>query len=234
MSTGDDADAFLASALDFLQMCVSSTQLKKYATAFDPSATELLGEGLTEGLAEFQSDLARWGLSFGSPDELFDRLLLAPNLQATYFYRISHALHARKVELIPDVIGVLSRFLTGVEIYYSASIGPGLKVIHGQGALIGGGCTIGSHFTIFQNATVGDRFGKTTGQRPVIDDYVIASAGAQIIGPVTIGSRCVIGANSLVLHSVPENSIAAGVPAKIRVANMEEDAFLEYWRAVGE
>ena len=32
---------------------------------------------------------------------------------------------------------------------------------------------------------------------------------------VTIGDNCVIGANAVVTHNIPDNSIAAGVPAKV-------------------
>lgn len=229
-------EGYIGQALEFLRTCVSSTPLKKYEYLFEGGhdAHDALGDCLMEGLSSFQPDLERWGLTMESPEVFFDRLLLAPSLQATYLYRVCRALHLRGVERVPNVLAGVSRLLTGVQIYYSADIGPGLKVIHGHGTLIGAGCRIGSHFTIYQNVTVGDRLGKDsgTGKRPVIGDYVIASAGAQILGPITIGNRSIIGANSLVLHSVPENSIAAGIPAKVRVADMEEERFLDFWQAI--
>ena len=236
MPTEDAADEFIPHALDFFRTCVSATQLRKYSGLFDSDGeapSQTVQDALSKSLKDFRSDLARWNLAFESPKELFDHLLLAPNLQATYFYRASRSLHLMNVELIPSVIATLSRLVTGMEIYYSTEIGPGLKVIHGAGSLVGAGCRIGSHFTIYQNVTVGDRLGKQTGtaSRPIIGDYVIASAGAQILGPVEIGSKSVLGANSLIIHSVPENSISAGVPAKV-IANLTEEGFQDFWQAI--
>lgn len=229
-------DAFFDHAIAFFRDCLETTPLRKFAAAFDvPSgaAGDAFRAGFSEGLDAFGPDLARWGLEIGDPEPFFDRLLLAPYLFATYAYRVSRALHLREVERTPGIIGTLARLITGTEIYYSADIGPGLKVIHGGGTLIGAGSTIGEKFTIYQNVTIGDRLGRESGvaHRPVIGDRVIATAGAQILGPVTIGSRAVIGANSMVVHSVPEQRLVAGIPAKV-VASLTDEAFEDFWRAI--
>ena len=235
MPAANTDEDYIGQALQFLRTCVSSTPLKKYESLFEGGhdANDALRDCLMEGLSSFQPDLERWGLTIDSPEIFFDRLLLAPNLQATYLYRVCRALHLRDVDIVPNVLAAVSQLLTGVQIYYSANIGPGLKVIHGHGTIIGAGCRIGSHFTIYQNVTVGDRLGKDsgTGKRPVIGDYVIASAGAQILGPITIGFKTIIGANAVVIHSLPARCIAAGIPAKVKVADMEEERFLDFWQA---
>jgi len=215
-------------ALDFLRSCLSSTPLEKFAGAFDSKSLENrrdLRQSIADSLEQFRPDLDRWSLAFEPAEPFFDRLLLAPNLQATYFYRFARALHLNGVEMLPNVVSTMCRLLTGMEIYYSAEIGPGLKVIHGSGSLVGAGCKIGSHFTIYQNVTIGDRLGRETGtgKRPVLGDHVIVAAGAQILGPVKIGSRSIIGANSLVIHSVPEGCISAGIPAKVISVLTDED-----------
>lgn len=194
----------------------------------------MLKDSFVESLAEFAPDLGRWNWRFEDPKKLFERLLLAPNLQAAYFYRLSHALFVREVELLPDVIAALSRWMTGVEIYYSAKIGPGLKVIHGLGTVIGARSRIGSHFTVYQGVTIGDKLGKQTGldQRPEIGDYVIACAGAAILGPIRIGDNTIIGVNSLVLDSLPSRCIAVGSPAEVKLDNLSDEAFQEYWTAI--
>jgi serine O-acetyltransferase len=163
---------------------------------------------------------------------VFERLLFAPHLEAVYFYRISRACFLRDVKQVPQVIATLSRLLTGTEIYFSADIEPGLKLIHGLACVIGTGCRVGSGFTVYQGVTLGDKLGRDTGKQPVIGDRVIVSAGAQVLGPVTIGSECVIGANSVVLDSVPSRSVVAGAPAKVKIANLSDQAFGEFWAAI--
>lgn len=231
METPRFEERFVSESLEFVRTCVSQTPLRRHADLFSlerANANQALKDCVSEGLARFRSDLARWQLAIESPEELFERLVLAPNLQATFFYRMSRALHLGNVELIPDVVATLSRLLTGMEIYYSADIGPGLKIIHGLGSVIGAKCKIGSHFTMYQSVTIGDKLGKQTGKRPTIGDYVIASAGVQVLGPVTIGAETIIGANSVVLRSLPGRCIAAGVPAQVKVADLSEEKFLEF------
>ena len=65
-----------------------------------------------------------------------------------------------------------------------------------------------------------------------VGDYVIATVGAQILGPVTVGSRSVIGANAVVLESLPERCVAAGVPARVVVADLSDEAFGEFWASI--
>jgi serine O-acetyltransferase len=188
-------------------------------------------EAAAEALAAFESDAARWRCRFDDPRALFDHLAISPNLAALYFYRLTHALFRRDVERLPDVLAAVARQATGVEIYYSARCGPAMKVIHGLGTVIGAGCHIGHHFTVYQGVTVGDRVGGATGleNRPVIGDYVIACTGATILGPVEIGDHTIIAAHSVVLDSLPPRCVAAGAPARVKVANVPDEKFQEYW-----
>jgi serine O-acetyltransferase len=231
---GGSEDELIAVTLDFIQSYLSSTPLRSYGGLFEReqgAVGEPLTESLLDALACFRSDLARWQLDIEAPADLITRLQLAPTLQATFFYRVCRALFMRQVKLIPDVVANLSRLVTAVEIYYSADIGPGLKLIHGLGTVIGAMCTIGSHSTIYQNVTVGDKLGRETGKRPVIGDYVILSAGAQVLGPLTIGPKAVVGANSVVLGSIPGHCVAAGAPAT-KVADLSEERFQEFWDSI--
>jgi serine O-acetyltransferase len=228
-------EEWIAASRAFIRDCLASTPLRDYQRLFEgdrgqaDGAEDLL---LMEGLEQFRTDLARYQLSFDSPEDLFAHLLLAPNLQATYFYRTCHAFYKKDVACLPDVIATVSRLLTGIEIYYSADIGPGLKLIHGTGTVIGSKCKIGSHFTIYQNVTIGDKLGREMGKRPVIGDYVIVSAGAKIFGPVTVGSKTIIGANAVVIDSLPDRCIAAGLPARVKVAGLSEEQFSEFFESI--
>lgn len=183
-------------------------------------------------LEMFGSDLARFGLSMGTEDDLLNWLERWPNLLATFMYRLSRELFKQGIAELPDILSVAARVVTGVELYYSAQIGPGLKLIHGVGTVIGAGCRIGSRFTIYQGVTVGDKLGRETGGRPIIGDDVIASAGSQILGPVAIGSRVVIAANAVVIRSAPDRCVLAGVPAVVKTDGLTDKAYGEFLAAI--
>jgi serine acetyltransferase len=228
-------EVLVAESAEFFRSSLSSTPLRRYAGLFDSdriAADRPLRDCLLNGLEDFTGDLARWQLEFDEPNDLFERLLLTPQLEATYFYRVSRACFLREVEQVPLVIAALSKLLTGTEIYFSSQIGPGLKLIHGVGCVIGTGCKIGSKFTVYQGVTIGDKLGRDTGKQPVIGDRVIVSAGAQVLGPVTIGAETVIGANSVVLQSVPSRCVVAGVPAQVKIESLSDEAFGEFWAAI--
>jgi serine O-acetyltransferase len=230
------SDRAFEETLGFLRSCLSGGVLDRYRGLFESSRLErdpVFREAVEESLEAFLPDLTRWGRQFQEPRDLFDHLVLAPNLSVVFFYRLTHALFTRGVEKLPDVLAAAARQMTGVEIYYSARCGPGLKIIHGLGTVIGAQCRIGSHFTAYHGVTVGDRISGPTGleNRPTIGDYVIACAGVSIFGPVRIGDHTLIAAHSVVLDSLPPRCVAAGAPARVRVEGLSDEKFAEYWAA---
>jgi len=105
--------------------------------------------------------------------------------------------------------------LTGIEIHPSARIGVGFFIDHGMGVVIGETAEVGDHVTLFQGVTLGGT-GKERGKRhPTLGNHVVVGAGAKILGGITIGDNVKIGANSVVLKSVPANSTVIGVPGRI-------------------
>jgi serine O-acetyltransferase len=108
----------------------------------------------------------------------------------------------------------------GSELGIACTIGGGLYIPHPVGIVIGI-CDIGSNVTILQNVTVGKK-GRSEDSRPRIEDGVMLSAGSVVLGDITIGRDSVVGANSVVTHSVPPNSVAVGVPAKILSRGRDE------------
>ena len=129
-------------------------------------------------------------------------------------YRISRALYISDLESgggVKDAYSLLARHIGQIELFYSADIGKGFKINHGVGTVIGARCKIGENCMIHQNCTIGDR----KGGRPTIGNNVIIYAGAMILGDISIGDNCIIGANSVVTKSCPPNSILVGAPAKI-------------------
>ncbi len=135
-----------------------------------------------------------------------------PGIHAVLAYRVAHALMLADVPLLPRVISLLTRALTGIEIHPAASIGEGFFIDHGAGVVIGETAEIGADVTLYQGVTLGGT-GFATGKRhPTVQDNVTIGSGAKLLGPITIGHGAKIGANSVVITDVPPNSTVVGNP----------------------
>lgn len=130
-------------------------------------------------------------------------------------YRLTHVLSRWGIPLLPRVISQLARWVTGIEIHPRAVIGRGFFIDHGMGVVIGETTIIGDFVTLFQGVTLGGT-GKDRGKRhPTLGNHVVVGAGAKVLGNITIGDFVKIGANSVVLRSVPSNSTVIGIPGRI-------------------
>ena len=142
-------------------------------------------------------------------------VLLYPSFQVMLRYRIAHKLYLKKRYFLARWISQKAARKTGIEIHPGATIGKGLFIDHGSGVIIGETAIIGDNVTLYQGVTLGGT-GKETGKRhPTLEDNVMVSAGAMIIGSFTIGENSKIGAGSVVLKPVPPNSTVVGVPGRV-------------------
>ncbi|RKY39961.1 MAG: serine O-acetyltransferase [Candidatus Omnitrophota bacterium] len=142
-------------------------------------------------------------------------ILTYPGLHAIVLYRLAHYLYRKNVPLLPRFISHLSRFLTGIEIHPAARIGKRFFIDHGMGIVIGETTVIGDNVSLYQGVTLGGT-GKEKGKRhPTIGNNVVVSAGAKILGNITIGDNVNIGANAVVIRSVPSNCTVVGVPGRM-------------------
>ena len=142
-------------------------------------------------------------------------ILTYAGLHALLAHRVSHWLWSHRVPFIPRAVSHLARWLTGIEIHPGAKIGTGFFIDHGMGVVIGETTEIGDYVTLFQGVTLGGT-GKERGKRhPTLGNHVVVGAGAKILGGIRIGDNVKIGANSVVLKSVPANSTVIGVPARV-------------------
>lgn len=105
----------------------------------------------------------------------------------------------------------------GCFLQVGAQIGPGLKLPHPQGIVIGAGTRVGRNCVLYQQVTLGGaRRGDFAADRyPVIGDDVVVFAGAKLLGAVRVGNGACIGANAVVIRDVPAGRTAVGVPARL-------------------
>ncbi len=142
-------------------------------------------------------------------------LFLYSGLHAIVLHRIAHRLWMWKMPILPRAISQLARFFTGIEIHPGAEIGEGLFIDHGMGVVIGETSIIGNNVLLYQGVTLGGT-GKETGKRhPTLGDNIVVGAGAKILGNIQIGSNSYIGANAVVLNTVPPNTTVVGVPGHV-------------------
>jgi len=136
-------------------------------------------------------------------------------LHAVWFYRVNHWLWNHGAFLAGRWLSQVARLLTGIEIHPGAKVGRRLFIDHGMGVVIGETSIVGDDVTLYQGVTLGGT-GKEHGKRhPTLEDNVVVGGGAKILGNITIGKNCRIGAGSVVLRNVPENSTVVGVPGHI-------------------
>jgi serine O-acetyltransferase len=142
-------------------------------------------------------------------------ILTYPGFHARQLHRLAHGLHKRHVPVVPRLVSHFSRFITGIEIHPGAKIGEGFFIDHGMGIVIGETTEIGDNCHIFQGVTLGGTSTKREKRHPTLMNNVTVSAGAKVIGAVTIGENAVIGAGSVVVTNVPPNATVVGVPGHV-------------------
>ena len=136
------------------------------------------------------------------------------------FYYCANWLFRHRVPFLPRLLQMVLFLLCKAIVPYRTKIGPGCLMAHGGvGVVIHPEVQIGRHVLICQQVTIG---GTGKGQQaPILGDDIYIGAGAKILGPVTIGNGSVIGANAVVVKSVPPRCVVAGVPARVLRENID-------------
>jgi serine O-acetyltransferase len=154
----------------------------------------------------------------GAKASLFSllRRLLHPRFLPIVLYRCSRGALLMGIPMLPHLLSYLNLITFGIEISPKCAIGPGIFFPHTSGTVIGAS-KIGRNTTIFQGVTLGAKdmdMGFDRALRPELGDYVVVGAGAKVLGGISLGDNVRVGANSVLLRSVPANSTVAGVPAR--------------------
>jgi serine O-acetyltransferase len=158
----------------------------------------------------------------------FEIWLTYSGLHAIWGYRWAHLLWRWRLKLLARIHSQFVRFLTGVEIHPGATIGRRFFIDHGMGVVIGETAEIGDDVLIYHGVTLGGRSSNTGKRHPTLGDDVVVGTGATILGPVTIGSHSVIGAQAVVVTDAPPNSVLTGIPATVRPRVGSAPADLEW------
>lgn len=150
--------------------------------------------------------------------------LLHPRFLPIVLCRTARAALLTGIPIVPKILTYLNIVLFGLEVAPRCEIGPGLFFPHTSGTVVGA-WRLGHNVTIFQGVTLGAKgldMGFDPQQRPCVGDDVTLGAGCKILGGIIIGDEATVGANSVVVHSVPSNDTVAGIPARtLRSASVQ-------------
>jgi len=142
-------------------------------------------------------------------------LLCYPGLHALWLHRLAHYLWKHRLRLLARFVSHYARFLTGIEIHPNAVIGKRFFIDHGAGVVIGETAEIGEDVLMYQGVVLGGTTLEKKKRHPTIGNNVVVGSAAILLGPITVGDGARIGANSVVVRSVPPGAIVVGVPGRV-------------------
>lgn len=148
-------------------------------------------------------------------------LLCYPGLHAVLLHRGAHYLWQAGLRTPARWVSHLARFLTGIEIHPGARIGRRVFIDHGMGVVIGETAEVGDGCTIYQGVTLGGTSLERGKRHPTLEEGVVVGAGAQVLGPFTVGAGARVGSNSVVIKAVPAGATALGIPARVIVEDAD-------------
>lgn len=142
-------------------------------------------------------------------------LLTYPGVHAVLLHRLAHRLWRAKLKLVARWVSFLARWLTHVDIHPGATIGRRLFIDHGAGVVIGETAEVGDDVTLYHGVTLGGTSWNKHKRHPTLGDGVLVGAGAKILGPVRLGDKVRVGANSVVNKNVPACCTVVGIPGRV-------------------
>ena len=167
-------------------------------------------------------------------------LLTYPGVHILFFHRIAHWLYMRGFRVLSRMVSQTGRAMTGIEIHPGACIGRRLFIDHGMGIVIGETAEIGDDVTLYHDVTLGGVSPSVNSaaqvghkRHPTLGNGVIIGAGAQILGPITVGADARVGANAVVVQDVAACVAVVGIPAKEIKPQKKVGEFVAYGTPTG-
>ena len=144
-----------------------------------------------------------------------ETLLTYPGIHALIWHRLAHRLWIRGWRFPARLLSWFGRLVSNVDIHPAAQIGRRFFIDHGAGVVIGETAEIGHDVTLYHGVTLGGTSWSPGKRHPTLEDGVVVGAGAKILGPITLGHRTRVGANSVVVHGTPPDVTVVGIPARV-------------------
>lgn len=138
-----------------------------------------------------------------------------PGVWSIFWYRIANRLYKKGFRILARFIMGINQIFTGIDIHPGATIGRRVFIDHGIGVVIGETTEIEDDVLIYQQVTLGGVSLEKGKRHPTIKSGTVIGAGAKVLGNITLGKNVRIGANSVVIRDIPDNSTAVGIPAKV-------------------
>lgn len=162
-----------------------------------------------------KEDLAQPKLKDPAYNGFCDVIFNYPGTWAVANHRIAHALWNKGFKCLARIISGISNALTRVDLHPAAQLGRRVFIDHATGVVIGETAIIGDDCLIYQGVTLGGVSLEKTKRHPTLREGVVVGAGAKILGNITIGKGCKIGANAVVTKPMDDFCTAVGNPARI-------------------
>jgi serine O-acetyltransferase len=145
----------------------------------------------------------------------FEVYMTYPGVHAVILFRLAHPLWQRGLRFLPRFISYIARIWTSIDIHPAATVGRRFFIDHGAGVVIGETAEIGDDVTLYHGVTLGGTSWRKGKRHPTLGDGCVVGAGAKILGPVHLGRKVKVGANSVVIGNVPDERTVVGNPAKV-------------------
>lgn len=154
----------------------------------------------------------------------FELLFNYPGVWALVSYRLAHVVYQKNFKLLSRIIMGITQIITNIDIHPRATIGRGIFIDHGFGVVIGETAVIEDNVLIYQGVTLGGvNLDRDVKRHPTIKKGAVIGGGAKVLGDIIVGENARVGANSVVVKSVPENSTAVGIPARVIVRGKDRN-----------
>jgi len=194
------------------------------AKAHDEGEPRRLLDLIRSDFSRFTETFRLRGQRYSSWKVFLESCLFKAGFQAVLLYRLSHWLYRKGFLYTAWLLTRFSVALTGAEIEFNATIGPGMFIAHAVGLVVGRGTRLGSRVTLFQGVTFGVKNWHPNEIRsfPTVGDNCFFFAHATVVGGISVGNQCVVGANTVLTRDLPPGALAVGAPAAIHPGKGEE------------